>query len=71
MSVAWRGAKHVIRTTPPPPAEEDGVRARASGDGPTRPTYAAPADSAFAVLTLQHDVAAATLELIDGAHGAA
>jgi hypothetical protein len=67
LSSAWRGAKYVIRTTPPPPADE----ARVSGDGPVGPTYAGPADSAFAVLTLQHDVAAAMVQLVDGSRGTA
>ena len=65
LSSAWRGARYVIRTTPPPPAEE----ARVSGDGPVGPTYAGPADGAFAVLTLQHDVAAAMVQLVDGSRG--
>jgi hypothetical protein len=67
LSSAWRGARYVIRTTPPPPADE----ARVSGDGPIGPTYASPADSAFAVLTVQHDVAAAMVQLVDGSRGTA
>ena len=70
---AWRGTKYVIRTTPPPPPEEDAeaasVKARTSGDGPVGPTYASPADTAFLVLSLQHEVAAETVQLIDGSHG--
>jgi hypothetical protein len=71
MAAAWRGAKYVIRTTPPPPATEDVFRPRArkSGDGPVGPTLAAPADTAMLVLSLQHDVAANVVQLIDGAHG--
>src|SRR4051812_24056371 len=53
MSPAWRGARYVIRTAPPPADE-----ARASGDGPVGPVYASPAETAFAVLSLQHEVAA-------------
>jgi hypothetical protein len=66
MAAAWRGAKYKIRTAPPPPASEDRVnpRARRSGDGPTGPTYASPADTGFRVLTLQHDVAADTAQLL-------
>ncbi len=67
LAAAWRGARYVIRTTPPPPAEE----ARVSGDGPVGPTLASPADSAFAVLTLQHDVATAMVQLVDGSRGKA
>jgi hypothetical protein len=69
MAAAWRGAKYKIRTTPPPPADDARWRAqaRSSGDGPTGPTYASPADSGFRVLTLQHDVAAEVAQLVDGA----
>jgi hypothetical protein len=66
MAAAWRGAKYKIRTAPPAPPADD-ARARASGDGPTGPTYASPADTAFRVLTLQHDVAADLTQLVDGA----
>jgi hypothetical protein len=73
LGAAWRGAKYVIRTTPPPPPEEDAdaasVKARTSGDGPVGPTLASPADTAFLVLSLQHEVAAETVQLIDGSHG--
>ena len=69
---AWRGTRYIIRTTPAPPPEEDLARvrrkARASGD-PVGPTYATPPDTAFAVLSLQHDVAAEITQLIDGSHG--
>jgi hypothetical protein len=67
VAAAWRGAKYKIRTTPPPPAEDAQARPRArpSGDGPTGPTYASPADTGFRVLTLQHDVAADVTQLID------
>ncbi len=67
MSSAWRGAKYVIRTAPPPPPEED--LARAAGDPPTGPTYASPPETAFRVLSLQHDVASEVVQLIDGSHG--
>jgi hypothetical protein len=71
MAAAWRGAKYIIRTTPPPPADEARVwtPAHASGDGPTGPTKAAPADTAFLVITLQHKVAAGMIQSIDGSHG--
>jgi len=67
MSSAWRGAKYVVRTAPPPPPEED--LARAAGDPPTGPTYASPPETAFRVLSLQHDVASEVVQLIDGSHG--
>lgn len=72
MAASWRGAKYIIRTTPPPPPAEDArVRpgARKSGGAPVGPTYATPPDTAFRVLTLQHDVSSAMVALIDGAHG--
>ena len=71
-AAAWRGTKYVIRTTPPPPAEEDlfRPRARKSGGAPAGPTYAAPPDTAFKVLGLMHDVSSEMVQQIDGAHGA-
>ncbi len=72
MAAAWRGAKYVIRTAPPAPpedAEDARVNARKSGDPATGPTYAGPADTAFRVLTLQHDVASGVVSLIDGSSG--
>jgi hypothetical protein len=69
-AAAWRGAKYVIRTTPPPvPPEDLRVRARSSQDDAVGPTYASPAETGFAVLSLQHDVTAAVVQLIDGSHG--
>ena len=73
LAAAWRGAKYVIRTAPPPVPEEDLARVRrrakvAQDEG--GPTYASPAESGFAVLSLQHDVAAEVTQLIDGSHGA-
>ncbi len=66
LAAAWRGAKYVVRTAPlPPPAEDARVRARKS----QAPTYASPPETAFRVLTLQHDVASAMVALIDGSHG--
>jgi hypothetical protein len=67
MAAAWRGAKYVIRTTPAPPPPEDRVAHKS--DDPVGPTYASPPDTAFAVLSLQHDVSSAVVQLIDGAHG--
>jgi hypothetical protein len=71
MAAAWRGAKYVVRTAPPPPPDEDlaRVRARTAGDPPTGPVYASPPETAFRVLTLQHDVSSAMVGLIDGSHG--
>jgi hypothetical protein len=71
MAGAWRAARYVLRTTPPPPAEEARARpgAHVSGDGPAGPAKAAPADTALLVLTLQHDVTAGAVDLLDGATG--
>jgi hypothetical protein len=70
LAAAWRGAKYVIRTAPPPPPAEDArVRARKSGDAPVGPTYATPPDTAFRVLTLMHDVSSELIGLVDGSHG--
>jgi hypothetical protein len=70
-SAAWRGAKYIVRTAPPPVPEEDlaSVRARKAGDPPAAGTYASPPETAFRVLSLQHDVASAMVALIDGSHG--
>lgn len=73
LAAAWRGAKYVIRTAPPPVDPEDlaRVRRRASAaQDEGGPVYASPAESGFAVLSLQHDVAAEVVQLIDGSHGA-
>jgi hypothetical protein len=67
-AAAWRGAKYVIRTAPPAVPPED-LRARTSQDDAVGPTYASPAESAFKVLSLQHDVTAEVVQLIDGSHG--
>jgi hypothetical protein len=70
MAAAWRGAKYVIRTTPPPPAADARVHAHKSQDNLTiGATPASAADTGVRVLMLQHHVVATTIELIDGAHG--
>jgi hypothetical protein len=70
MAAAWRGAKYVIRTTPPPVVVDDAFHPRARNSGPAiAPTIAAPADVAFLALKLQHKVAANVIQLIDGSHG--
>jgi hypothetical protein len=72
LASAWRGARYVIRTAPPAPPTED-LAGRSlkqdADDGPAGPTYASPPETAFRVLTLQHDVASAMVALIDGSHG--
>jgi hypothetical protein len=71
MSSAWRGAKYVVKNAPPPPAADARVHAHVSGAPLIAPTgtYASPADTGFYVLALQDEVVAATVQLIDGAHG--
>jgi hypothetical protein len=72
MAAAWRGAKYVIRTTPPPPVAGDGrVHAHKSDfeNLVIGATPASPADTGVRVLLLQHHVAATMIQLIDGAHG--
>ena len=70
LAAAWRGAKYVVRTAPPPvPAEDARVVARKSDDPPAGPTYASPPETAVRVLALQHDVASAMVALVDGSHG--
>jgi hypothetical protein len=70
MAAAWRGAKYVIRTTPPPVVVDDAFHPHAHKSGPAiPPTIAAPADVAFLALKLQHKVAANMIQLIDGSHG--
>ena len=69
LAAAWRGTKYVIRTAPPPIAEDARVRARKSGGAPVGPTYATPPDTAFRVLTLMHDVSSELVGLVDGSHG--
>jgi len=72
-AAAWRGAKYYLRTAPPP-VVGDGLRARTSGKrklkgGAVGPVVADQYQSAGAVFGLVHDVAAAAVELTDGAHG--
>jgi hypothetical protein len=73
MAAAWRGARYLVNTVaPPPPAAADSVHAHASGGPvavPGASPFAGPAETAVRVLSLQHEVIAATLQLIDGAHG--
>ena len=64
MQKAWTAAKYVIDTTPPPVAT-DGAFAHSSGGAPAGPSYASPEDTAFAVLSLQHDVVTTSLGLLD------
>jgi hypothetical protein len=63
---AWIGAKYVVDHAPPPVAG-DGSVGRISVA--VAPPNAAISDTAFAVLSLQHEVAATSVGLIDTAKG--
>ena len=67
--LARRQVRHPHRPAAGPARGPARSRARASQDDAVGPTYAAPAETGFAVLSLQHDVAAAVVQLIDGSHG--
>ena len=69
MYAAWRAAKYGIVHAPPPPAEEAKATAHASQDDPVGNVYATPEETAIAVLGYQHDVAAASMGLVDDAKG--
>ena len=61
----WNAAKWVIQTTPPPPADD----AFSAGDGGAV-TYAAPPDTAFAVLSGQHDVVSTSVGMMETTNAA-
>ena len=68
MQKAWIAAKYIIENAPPPPppeADAGGVRAEASGAPVGGSPVATPEDTAFAVLSLQHDIVTTALGLID------
>jgi hypothetical protein len=65
MYAAWRGATDVVENAPPPVVVGDRVQRRAR----TSATYVGPEETAMAVLGLQHDVAAGSFGLLDGAKG--
>jgi hypothetical protein len=67
---AWAGAKYYIEHPPPaPPATGDSVAIISGAEGGGS-AYAGPEDTAFAVLSLQHQVATTALGMIDTATGA-
>jgi hypothetical protein len=69
MRMAWKAAKYVVRTAPPPPVAGDGAYAHSSGGAPVG-GYATPQDTVFAVLGLQHDVAATSAALMGSGNAA-
>jgi hypothetical protein len=75
MRLAWRAAKHVIDTAPPPaPAGDGAARAsrarRLAGAAPAGGTVADQYTTAGAVLALEHTVAQTAIGTIDTSHGA-
>jgi hypothetical protein len=72
MTAAWNGAEYVIKTAPPPPPPAGaGGSAHSSGGAiPGASPYAAPEDTAFAVLSLQHDVVTTSLGLYGSGNAA-
>jgi predicted pyridoxine 5'-phosphate oxidase superfamily flavin-nucleotide-binding protein len=67
-TAAWRGAKYILRTAPPP-VEDRSPRVRRLHQDDTLPVVADPVTTAMAVFSLTHEVSAAAIELTDGAHG--
>src|SRR3954447_27030906 len=73
MSAAWRGATYVIRNAPAAPRSSSSRahrQARASGSGDSGAVYATAEETGVAVLGYEHDVASASLDLLDGAESA-
>jgi hypothetical protein len=66
MAMAWSAARFVIRTSPPPLASGGAVAhaGGSSGGAPASP-FASPQDTAFAVLSLQHDVITTSLGIMN------
>ncbi len=70
MKLAWRAAKYVIDTAPPPVITPDSVGARRlQGSGGAAGAIADQYTTAAAVLGLQHTVAQTAIGIIDMAHG--
>jgi hypothetical protein len=67
---AWTGAKYVIDTAPPPVAGDSAVGRASGGAVPGASPYADQYGTALAVISLQHDVAATSIGLSDGANSA-
>jgi hypothetical protein len=61
MTDAWTAAQYVIETAPPPVAEAGAVNVV----GAAGTTFATPQDTAFAVLTLDHNVFTTAAGLVD------
>jgi hypothetical protein len=72
MYAAWRSAAYIVENAPPPaPPADDKAVAHGAGAAPSGAgtTYAAPEDTAVAVLSYQHDVVGTSFGLLDGAKG--
>src|SRR4051794_18813603 len=68
--LAWRAAKYVIQHAPPPVVAGEDRLAHASGGAPPAGTVADQFQTSGAVLDLQHDMAQASVGMIDTAKGA-
>jgi hypothetical protein len=62
LTTGWSAAKYVIQTTPPPPPED--------GTGGGAGAYAGPEDTAFAVLSAQHDVVTTAVGMVETSNDA-
>jgi hypothetical protein len=60
LTKGWNAAKWVVLNAPPPPADD-----AFSTDDPAGPVYAAPSDTAFAVLTADHDLVATSVGMME------
>src|SRR4051812_16270782 len=71
MYAAWRGAKYLIDHAPPPAPDSDGwiksLSVHKAGSG--GPAAASVPETAFAVLTLQHDAGTTAFDIMDGGKG--
>jgi hypothetical protein len=64
---AWGAEKYIIKTTPPPPAD-DGIQP--DGTGGAVSAYAGPEDTGFAVLSAQHDVVVTSVGMVETTNAA-
>jgi len=73
MYAAWRGAVDVVENAPPPPPPAGDAslhtKVRVQRKARVSASYLGPEETAVAVLSFQHDLAAASFGLLDGAKG--
>jgi hypothetical protein len=65
LTKGWNAAKWVVQTTPPPPADD----AFPDGDGGAV-VYATPPETAFAVLSAQHDLVSTAVGMMETTNAA-